>query len=236
MNKLKFFLTVFSVLFLFRADISAQVDEVIEVISSPSEQSFYPQADNSQTEAANNQGIRTKRRFANPPLLSKGWRTFCGLGFQKAEDKYSCDVMDLSIKLGWQFSPYFFAGIGLDEQIYIDHWYLGSYKEEAEYAIVLPLYVVFRSDLLNKKVTPFIDFRAGYAATDDEYNNYSGFYFSPSAGLRIGKVSVAFGAEYLRFNRTRYFIEFTSRNVKTVNRNFQVSYLIKISYDFGGNF
>ena len=213
--------------------ITAQVDDGVEIISSPSDKVFvYPE--DGVTVYSEQQKNSVKKMFANPPLLTKGWRTFCEFAVQKAVNEYTCGVIDLSVLLGWQFNPYFFSGIGVGEQIYIDHWYYGYYSQTPEYALVLPLFWDFRVDVLKRKITPFIDFRAGYSVTDDQYNNYSGFYFSPSVGVRLWKFNLSAGYEAVKLDKAWEFFDVRNNSVSEVF--YQISYMIKLSYDFGGNF
>lgn len=215
----------------------SQVDGDVEIISVPDDgKNFTYPEDDLRTEN-NSPAVRTKRK--NPllnPVLTKGWRLFAEFAMQKATDKYTCDVIDFSMSLGWQLNPYIYCGFGIGEQGYADHWYFGSYSDKPTFALVLPAFLDFRYDFLRKKITPFADFRIGYAASDDQYNNYSGLYLSPSAGGRIYKFNIAFGVEITKLDRPWLFMEKVNGKIQTTEVKFQASYMIKLSYEWGGNF
>ena len=215
----------------------SQIDDDVEVTSSPSEKngSIYPEDSFERPQTQNFQ----KPKGQNPllsPILTQGWRLFAEFGVQKAFNKYNCDVIDFSCSLGWQFNPKIYAGIGVAEQAYVDYWYFGTYSTEPNLALVLPLFADFRYDWFNMKITPFIECRVGYAATDDEYNNYSGFYYSPSAGLRLWKFNISFGTEYVKLNRPWRFLEIVNGQKQITTVEQQATYMIKLSYEWGGNF
>ncbi|MBQ3657064.1 MAG: hypothetical protein II956_09530 [Bacteroidales bacterium] len=215
----------------------SQIDEDVEIISSPSEDKKYVYPDVDFEIQKPSEAVKTKRK--NPllsPILTRGWRLFAEFGLQKAVNDYTCDVIDFSCSLGWQFIPQFYAGMGVAEQAYADYWYFGTYSTEPNFALVLPLFFDFRYDCLKKKVTPFIECRIGYAATDDEYNNYSGFYYSPSAGLRLWKFNISVGAEYVKLDQPWHFLEIVDGHRQFTTIKTQASYMIKLSYEWGGNF
>lgn len=215
----------------------SQIDEDVEIISSPSKENDFIYSEDSFERPQIQKTEKTKHK--NPlldPILTKGWRLFGEFGVQKAVTEYNCDVIDFSCSLGWQFNPKLYAGIGVAEQAYIDYWYFGSYSSEPKFALVLPLFADFRYDWFDLKITPFIECRAGYAATDDEYNNYSGCYFSPSVGVRVWKFNLAFGTEYVKLHRPWRFLEFVDGHRQITTVETQASYIIKLSYEWGGNF
>jgi hypothetical protein len=220
----------------------SQSDDVVIMSSDTSDSTAkifnYRGTDNSEDGWENyHEHIANSHRFNNSSYLTKGWRIFCEFGVQKAFDRYTCSVLDFSFSIGWQLNPYVYFGIGVGEQAYLDHWYYGTYDESATLALVLPLYMDLRFDFLDRRITPFLDLRYGYSATDDEYNDYSGMYINPSVGVRLCKVNLSFGPEFVKLHYPW--------NVKTVNKNgaiechdikFQASYMFKISYEWGGTF
>ncbi|MBR6278621.1 MAG: hypothetical protein IKR41_07695 [Bacteroidales bacterium] len=170
------------------------------------------------------------------PLLSKGWRAFGGFGFYSAQDRYNCDIFEVYMSLGWQFNPYLYLGLGFSEELYFDHWYYGQYASQSTAAIVLPLYSNFRYDVLNKKVTPFLDFGLGYAATDDRNNSYSGLYCAANLGLRIFRANVSFGYNAVKLDRPWHFLEFENGGYNYKEVKWQGAYSVRIAVDFGGTF
>ena len=120
--------------------------------------------------------------------------------------------------------------MGIGEEAYIDHWKLGYYASEARCVLVLPLFADVRYDFFNKKITPFFDFRIGYAASDDDYNTFSGLYLCPSIGARLWKFNLSVGTENLKLDNP------TNNQIQLVELYFQQTFFVKLSYEFGGNF
>ena len=142
--------------------------------------------------------------------------------------------------LSQHYLPVYAVLIALDVVLVI---YITTTSENPSYKIpwlvailVLPLFADFRYDWFDLKITPFIECRAGYAATDDEYNNYSGCYFSPSVGVRVWKFNLAFGTEYVKLHRPWRFLEIVDGHRQITTVELQASYIIKLSYEWGGNF
>lgn len=103
-------------------------------------------------------------------LPQRGYRGFFDAGYSVGVGGGSGRV-ETSTVHGYQFSPYFFAGVGVGF----------SYFHEGE-VWGLPIFADFRGEYGNfgtGRVAPFIDFRIGYTPTD-----ISGFYMSPSVGVR----------------------------------------------------
>ncbi len=117
----------------------------------------------------------------------KGYRGFVSLGgtastsslsYDKEKDTFNSDVSSrftLSTVHGYQIIPQLFVGAGAQL-----NWYCEGDKSFSGKACV-PLFFNLRTDILTTKVTPVIDFRAGYSV-----GGIQGFYCQPAAGVRIG--------------------------------------------------
>lgn len=103
--------------------------------------------------------------------LNKGYKGFVDLGYGIGVGDYDEGRIEFSTTHGYQFSPYFFAGIGVG----VNYFHEGD-------AVNIPIFADFRGTLpiQNTKVTPFLDMRLGYSVNDVE-----GFYFTPSVGVRL---------------------------------------------------
>ncbi|MBO5720562.1 MAG: hypothetical protein J6R61_03420 [Bacteroidales bacterium] len=93
--------------------------------------------------------------------------------------------ISMSTTHGVQIIPYLYIGAGLGFKYY---HYSGS--------MGLPLYADIRANFLKGRITPFLDFRAGYSFLDDW-----GAYVSPTVGCNFGYgrkagFSVALGYEF----------------------------------------
>lgn len=83
-----------------------------------------------------------------------------------------CDKLSFATSQGFQFNNFCYvgAGFGLD-------YYTSSRMKKAS----IPLFVDARVNILNKRVSPFFDFRFGGTIGDLE-----GFFFNMQLGLRVG--------------------------------------------------
>lgn len=116
-----------------------------------------------------------------------GYKGFIDAGYTFDLDdyynKYNMNRFEISTSHGYQFNNYFFIGGGVAFDYYTD---------AESYAI--PVFANFRANFINKKVTPFGDFKLGYTAGDIE-----GVYMSMAVGVRITmakKSAINFRLEY----------------------------------------
>ena len=103
--------------------------------------------------------------------LKSGYKGMVDLGYGIGVGDFGEGRIEFQTAHGYQFNPYLFTGVGAGI----------SYYHESE-AISVPIFADIRGSLpiSDSKVSPFIDFKIGYAVADVE-----GFYFSPSVGLRV---------------------------------------------------
>ena len=95
----------------------------------------------------------------------KGYRWFLDLGGGVGDGGF----LELTSTHGYQFNPYLFVGGGAGALT--DTW-----------AVLFPFYANVHSNLLNNRISPFLDMRMGGALIVDE-GAYGDFYFSFSAGV-----------------------------------------------------
>jgi hypothetical protein len=145
-------------------------------------------------------------------MKQKGYRniTETGIIFGKGTNNnygyyYGYNRNDFGVQLhtinGYQFNRFLFAGGGMGIERFI------SYRQS-----FAPFYLRLSSDLLKKRVTPYVFTDIGYALfwindlgydSYNYYNNKGGLYLQAGGGVRIftrSKTSVHIGAAYKRVN------------------------------------
>lgn len=110
---------------------------------------------------ASGNGLKTRFRI----LMETGYQF--GLGDECA----SFSSAPFNISLGCQIGSHFYVGGGVGIR------YL--FNEEDGY-FALPIFANIRYDILNKRISPFIDVKGGYTPID-----ISGFFWSGAAGCRF---------------------------------------------------
>ena len=120
--------------------------------------------------------------------LKPGYRGIMEMGYQFGTGDYGMDRLKFNIINGGQFSPYFYLGGGVGLRYYFD----------AEAALV-PVFVHARTNILDKKVSPYFAFSLGY--TFDATYDFEGvgLLLSPSTGVTFNvseKVNLNVGVTY----------------------------------------
>lgn len=105
------------------------------------------------------------RRRARHTLT--GYKGFVDLGLTSHDKSLQLDTSH-----GYQFNNYVYLGAGLGIHNYYD------FKDNL---FVVPLFLNFRVNFVNERVTPFLDLKLGYGSGDLE-----GSYTALGLGLRIG--------------------------------------------------
>lgn len=119
----------------------------------------------------------------NTYSIAKGYKGFVDLGYAIGVGDWGLDRVEISTAHGYQFNPYLFVGAGFGVNYYTD----------AELCNI-PVFANLRANLLNAKITPFVDVKIGYSVVDIE-----GFYFAPSIGCRFGltrRMAINLGVGY----------------------------------------
>lgn len=113
----------------------------------------------------------------------KGYKGFVDFGYIADLSDYDANKVEISTSHGYQFNNYFYLGGGVAADFYTD----------AD-LIAVPIFVDFRANFINKKVTPFADIKTGYSVGDVE-----GLYVSTGIGVRFslkGKKALNLKLEY----------------------------------------
>lgn len=101
--------------------------------------------------------------------LRLGYKGFVDLGYSVGFGDYSADRAEFSTTHGVQINKYIFAGAGVGVNYFYDNEKVG-----------VPIYVDARYTALDKRITPFVEAKVGYAVGDVD-----GVYASPSVGCRF---------------------------------------------------
>lgn len=115
--------------------------------------------------------------------IAKGYKGFVDLGYAIGVGDWGLDRVEFTTAHGYQFNPYLFAGVGFGVNYYTD----------ADLCNI-PIFANVRANLLNAKITPFVDVKIGYSVVDIE-----GFYFAPSVGCRFAltpRMAINLGVGY----------------------------------------
>ena len=100
-----------------------------------------------------------------------GYRGFFDVGYTCGTSSWDgTDRLEFNTTHGVQFSPYFFFGIGMG----VHRFYDSGFTE-------IPVFWDFRADIVNYKISPFVDFKVGYTVYDRQ-----GLYLAPTVGCRFG--------------------------------------------------
>lgn len=104
-------------------------------------------------------------------VIPTGYKGMVDLGYGIGVGDFGEDRIIFTTAHGYQFCPYFFAGVGAGVNYYHDADAWG-----------VPIFGNLRGMLpiTNSRISPFIDMKIGYTVADAE-----GFFFSPSLGIRI---------------------------------------------------
>ena len=115
--------------------------------------------------------------FNGPSGNETGYKGFIDFGYTIGAGDWGEDRIELSTSHGYQFSPYLFVGAGVAANYYFD-----------SEAFALPLFAHVRANILDNNISPYVDFKIGYALVDAE-----GLYMSPSVGCKINSFNVGIG-------------------------------------------
>lgn len=124
-----------------------------------------------------------------------GYRGFIDLGYTIGTGAAGAGRIEFNTVHGYQFLPYLYAGVGA-----------GAHYYHEGKVVAIPIFADIRSDFLDNKISPFVDFRIGYSPYD-----IKGLYLNPSAGCRIGlngqlafNVSVGYSMQKQTVSEYRY--------------------------------
>lgn len=102
--------------------------------------------------------------------IARGYRGFADLGYTLGTGNAGTPRVTFATSHGYQLLPQLFvgAGVGLNRYYDIGRW-------------GVPVFAHVRSDIFNRRFTPFVEAKVGYSFGDVE-----GFYLNPAIGYRLG--------------------------------------------------
>ncbi len=130
-----------------------------------------------QKQVISENSIRQRNISLDSRALKTGYKGVIELGYQIGVGSYGMDRLKLNIINGYQINPYFSLGFGTGLRYYF----------EAEAALI-PVFVDFRVNFMNNKISPYLSLGVGY--TFNATNNFEGvgFLLNPTVGVSF-KVS-----------------------------------------------
>lgn len=150
--------------------------------------------------------IRSQRQRQPKEWATKGYRAagyngFLDAGYAMRTSDTGLGYVHISTTHGYQFNPYFCAGIGIGAQFITG----ARYSEDKDENTVLHqdfdgsdvgavVFANVRGYLLDNKYTPYLDFRIGYATTT------KGLYLQPTFNVAIGKFDFGAGVCWQNIN------------------------------------
>ncbi len=129
-----------------------------------------------EVEKITKRGAKSDINLLEPTEIKTGYRGSVDFGYSFGVGTWRCDRFEILTTHGYQFNPYFYAGVGTGLNV----WFF----EDSGMDTGFPLYAKFRCNVLDHKLSPFIDVNIGYSV-----GNISGLYFAPSLGVRFTPLS-----------------------------------------------
>lgn len=144
----------------------------------------------------NYNGFSSNGMGRNTDNIAKGYKGFVDFGYALGVGYWELDRVEFTTAHGYQFNPYLFGGIGFGVNYY-------TVPELCN----LPIFANIRANLLDARITPFVDFRIGYSVL-----NIAGLYLAPTVGCRFGltrKMAINLGVGYT-LQRTEVYYPFNN--------------------------
>lgn len=151
--------------------------------------------------------------------VEPGYRGFVDYGFFIGTGDFDGSTLnEISTTHGYQIMPQLFVGGGVGIQFYK----FEDAGDDIHYN--LPIFADVRWDILENKVTPFVDVKGGYSVAGE----FTGAYVNPSIGCRIAlgdKLGLNLGVGYT-FMKTGYEYTYSGKDLNMTGVN------IRLGFDF----
>ncbi|MEI6089014.1 MAG: hypothetical protein WCR42_01040 [bacterium] len=128
------------------------------------------------------------------------------------------DLLKVNIINAYRFNPYYSIGIGI-----------GLRLGDGRYPISVPVFFDFRTNLLNKKVSPYLALALGYSLDLEENLEGQGLFINPTVGIsfkisRKSFLNIGMGFEDIRFDyiRDNYYTYGDAYEIISRNFNFNI--------------
>lgn len=192
----------------------------------------------------NKSETRTKTRGQRQPkdrttkcYRAVGYSGFLDAGYAMRTSDTGFEYAHISTAHGYQFNPYFFAGIGVgaqfvtgarygegfDKNTVLDQDFDGSDVGAVVFANV-------RGYLLDNKYTPYLDFRIGYATTT------KGLYLQPTFNAAIGKFDFGAGVCWQNIKYLYEEINYNHNSITNKKRPDKEKLELCVIFKIGVNF
>lgn len=104
------------------------------------------------------------------------------MGFGTGIGERHTNRLEVETVHGVQVNPYFYVGAGLA----LSWYYMDVYNVDGDWGMkAIRGLVNFKAYVPGEKAAPYLSLDVGYGGTIDQNQNYDGFYFSPSVGIRF---------------------------------------------------
>ena len=113
---------------------------------------------------------------ASAQYIESGYHGFATIGDAIMVDETRIGSVDLTTTHGYQFNSKFFLGGGVG--------YTYVYNNHHDNFSLIPVFADIHYTILDKRITPFIDVKGGYALNASYSDDNMGFV-SPSVGVRF---------------------------------------------------
>ena len=153
--------------------------------------------------------------------LQSGYRGIAEFGYQFGLGDFGLDRLKINMINGGQLSPYFFIGGGVGLRYYFD-----------DDVALIPVFVHARTNILDKKVSPYFALSVGYSINASDDFNSGGVLFSPASGVTFNvseKVNLNVGLSYELQSIEFYYYDFYGSGTSRENTG-------ALSLDFGLSF
>ena len=107
-----------------------------------------------------------KKKFREKSDRKSGFIHRLDMGVSFGTDEWQTMDVDVAYIYGYQAGRAFFFGVGGGLQVqpvFYDYYLSQKYKLDRPFSVSVPLFVEIKSYIMNRKVSPFIDFRGGYS-------------------------------------------------------------------------
>lgn len=154
--------------------------------------------------------------------LKSGYKGIVELGYQFGVGSLGMDRLKLNIINGYQFNPYFSAGVGTGLRYYLD-------ADE----VLIPVFADLRGNFLDRKLSPYFSVGIGYSFDASNSFDGVGFLLNPSVGISLkisGKSALNFGVGYEMQNMDYYIYDYYSGWKESTENSGAIS--INIGYSF----
>lgn len=145
------------------------------------------------------------------------------IGYSSGLGSYGIDNLDLTLKNGYKFSPYFSIGLGIGYRYYFhNELEPGSAQELITRYRIVPVFLDLKATLSDKRISPFIAVGGGYSFGGRGMFQISkvGFIFNAGTGVEFNisaKSALSASIKYELQKMNPHFYNYSGGDVREVN-------------------